>query len=547
MFATQRPLLLLLNGAFHTMDATKPRATAVAVDRLSGRFVAVGDVTEIRSLAGALTDTLDLRGRSVLPGFIDAHTHLLMLARDRAEVDLSGTRSEAEAVARVRLRAERTPPGAWIRGRHWDKSLWADAAFPRRTSLDAVAPDHPVALWHYDGHSLWVNSEALRRAGIDRNTLDPVGGTITRDAAGEPTGMLFESGATALVESNYEAPDEEAELALLRDALADLRARGITGVHNIEHAHSFRLMQRLRDAGELNPRVLFYLPRQSLPDTSQVGLRAGFGDDALRFAGIKVFADGALSSQTAAMFEPFEGQPDNRGLLTTSDAEMEVLATAAADGGIGVAVHAIGDRAVHAALDGIERTLQSRQIAAERNGRAPGPPLRFRLEHVQLASPEDIARMARLGVIASVQPFHAVADRDKAERFWGARHRRSYAYRTLHAAGIPLALGSDVPIDTFDPLRIVHAAVTRRNDQEPDRPAWLPEQALALEEALRAYTLGAAYAGGQETQQGSIAPGKLADMVVLADDLFAMPVERIAETSVVATIVGGKLVYGALE
>jgi predicted amidohydrolase YtcJ len=543
MIAPRRPVLLLLNGAFHTLEAQRPRATAVAVDRTSGRILAVGDETEIRLLAGPLTDTIDLRGRTVLPGFIDSHTHLLALAHDRAEVNLSGTRSEAEAVARVRQRAEQTPSGQWIRGRHWDKSLWPGAAFPTRASLDTAVPDHPVALWSYDGHSLWVNTAALRRAGIGRETPDPVGGNIARDGAGEPTGMLFEFGATSLVESTYEEPDAEAELALMRAVFAELRARGITGVHNIGPALSFRLVQRLRDLGELRPRVLFYLLRQSLPDASHLGLQAGFGDDALRFGGIKVFADGALSSQTAAMFEPFEGQPNNRGLLTTSDAEIEALATAAANGSIGVAIHAIGDRAVHAALDGIEGTLQSRARAT-----TPGaPPLRFRLEHVQLATPEDIGRMARLGVVASIQPFHAVADRDKAERYWGARARRAYAYRALRDAGIPLALGSDVPVDTFDPFRILHAAVTRRDDHEPDRPAWLPEQALTLAEALRAYTLGAAYAGGQEAHQGSIALGKLADFVVLGEDLFAIPAERITQTPVDATIVGGEVVYGALE
>jgi hypothetical protein len=273
-----------------------------------------------------------------------------------------------------------------------------------------------------------------------------------------------------------------------------------------------------------------------------VGLQADFGDDWLRFAGIKVFADGALSSRTAAMFEPFEGQPANTGLLTTSEVEMEALVAAAAGGGIGVAIHAIGDRAVHAALDGIERGQRSRQAAAS----AHAPP-RFRLEHIQLARPDDIARMARLGVVASVQPFHAVADRDKAERYWGARHLRAYAYRALHDAGIPLALGSDVPVDTCDPLRILHAAVTRRNDQDPDRPAWLPEQALTVGEALRAYTLGAAYAGGQEARQGSIAPGKLADFVVLAEDPFSVPAERIAGAEIAATMVGGEVVFGALE
>jgi predicted amidohydrolase YtcJ len=547
MAATRQPLLLLLHGAFYTMDADRPRATAAAIERTSGRIVAVGDDAEIRSLAGPLTDTVDLRGRTVLPGFIDAHTHLLGYAHARLQVDLGGTHSEDEAVERVRRRAAQLPPGRWILGRHWDVSLWAGGSFPTRASLDAAMPDHPVALWSYDHHALWVNSEALRRAGIGVNTTDPLGGTIARDGAGQPTGVLLEGGAMGLIESITEAPGEEMELAMLRQVLQELRARGITGVHNIEGDRSFRLMQRLHAIGELCPRVLVYLPRQFLPDAARLGLQANFGDDWLRFAGIKIFADGALGSQTAAMLDPFENQPQNRGLLTTSEPEMEALAAAAAAGGVGVAIHAIGDRAVHAALDAIERTLHSQSHTSVSDGGLPRRALRFRLEHVQLATPEDIARMGRLGVVASVQPFHAVADRDKAERYWGARFRRAYAYHSLHAAGIPLALGSDVPVDTWDPLRILHAAVTRRNDQEPHRGAWVPDQALTIAQALGAYTLGAAYAGGQEERQGSITPGKLADMVVLGEDPFTLPAERLAGAEVTATIVGGEIVHGALE
>jgi predicted amidohydrolase YtcJ len=543
---TPRPILLLLHGTIYTMDPTTPRASSLAVDRTSGRILAVGDDAEMRNLGGPLTDTLDLKGRTVLPGFIDAHTHLLSYVYDRREVDLGGAHSEDEAVARVRERAATQPAGSWVRGRHWDKNAWTTGSFPSRASLDAAVPDHPVMLRSYDGHSLWVNSAALKLAHVSRETPDPVSGAIARDADGSPTGMLFEDGAMGLVDSVADQSDEAADLAGLRDVMGELRSRGITGVHNIEHPYAFQLMQRLRDERALGPRVLFYLYKQSLPDAVQVGLRADFGDDMLRFAGIKIFADGALTSQTAAMFEPYEGQPSNRGLLTTSEPEMESLAQSAAGGHLGVAIHAIGDRAVHAALDGIEQALLSTQ--ARTSGGAIGAIRpRFRLEHVQLIRDDDIARMARLGVVASVQPYHAVADRDKAERLWGARYKRSYAYHSLHAAGIPLALGSDVPIDTCDPLRILHAAVMRRSDREPDRPSWVADQALTVAQALAAYTLGAAYAGGQEAHQGSLAPGKLADMVVLGEDPFTVPPERLTGAEIAATLIGGDLVYGALE
>ncbi len=555
----RRPILLLLNGDIHTMEAAQPRATALAVDRASGRILAVGDDAEMRSLAGPLTETLDLGGRVALPGFIDAHTHLVNFANTRLDVDLRHTRSEAEAVEIVHQRAERTPRGGWIVGQSWDKSQWTPEQFPSKASLDAAVPHHPVALASHDFHSYWVNSEALRLGKIDASTPDPLAGRIERDVNGEPTGMLYERPAMSLVTDAITPPDDDILVDELRRVLAELRARGIAGVHDIGDARSLRLMQRLHAAGALTPRVLFYAQRQTLPDAVRLGVSADFGDDYLRFAGIKIFMDGALGSQTAAMLDPYEGQPDNRGLLTTTDAEVLALATAAAAGGLGVAIHAIGDRAVRAALDGIEATIhqQNGQSGSAQtgqgtqglqSGQATGAAQRFRLEHVQLARPEDIERMARLGVIASVQPFHAVVDRHAAERHWGARHRRAYAYQTLRAAGIPLALGSDAPVDTADPLRILHAAVTRRDDQgDPAEGPWLPDQALTLTQALWGYTVGAAYAGGQEARQGSLAPGKLADVVVLAEDPFTLPPEQLAGAQVAATLVGGELVHGALE
>jgi predicted amidohydrolase YtcJ len=337
--------------------------------------------------------------------------------------------------------------------------------------------------------------------------------------------------------------DDGALLGELRAVLGELRARGITGVHNIDCDESLRLFQRLRAEGALSPRVLLYIPRQWLPNALALGLQADFGDDFLRFGGVKLFMDGALGPQTAAMLDPYEGQPGNRGLLTLDDAETQRLVTEAARGGLGVAIHAIGDRAVKTALDGIEASLAS----AARGESTPLPARRLRLEHVQLAREEDVARMARLGVIASVQPFHAVVDRDMAERHWGPRHHRAYAYQTLRASGVRLALGSDIPMDTCDPLRILHAAVARKDDATPDRPAWTPRQALTLSQALWGYTVGAAYAGGQEARQGSIAPGLLADLVVLDDDPFAVPPERIAGAEIAATFVGGAMVHGTLE
>lgn len=539
----RRPLLLLLNGAIHTMNPDQPHARALAIDRTSGRILAVGDDADIRSLAGPLTETLDLRGRTVVPGFIDAHTHLVHFARARLDVELRGAADEDEAVARVAERAARTPTGTWIRGRGWDANLWPGQRFPTRASLDAVIPDHPVSLSDHSYHSMWVNSAALRLAGITSQTPQPAEGRIGHDADGEPDGMLYEDGAMARIFDVMQEYSDDALLGELRLILRDMRSRGLTGVHNIEDALSLRLLQRLHASGELTPRVLLYIPRHALPDAVRLGLRAGFGDDTLRFAGVKLFMDGALGPHTAAMLDPYEGEPGNRGLLNLSDEDTARLAREATSGGIGVAIHAIGDRAVRTALDGIEQTLRANDTATQAGHAAP----RFRLEHVQLAAESDIQRMARLGVIASVQPFHAVVDRDAAERFWGKRHKRAYAYQTMRASGVALALGSDVPVDTCDPLRILHAAIQRRDDQTPDRSPWLPEQALTLTQALWGYTVGAAYAGGQEAHQGSLDVGKLADLVVLTEDPFTTPPEKLAGAQVAATLVGGNLVHGELD
>ncbi|HEX9037548.1 MAG TPA: amidohydrolase [Ktedonobacterales bacterium] len=538
MVSGRRPVLLLLNGVIHTMEASQPTVSALAVDRGSGRILAAGDNATIRALAGPLTDTLDLGGRVALPGFIDAHTHLLGTAQARLEVELRETRSEDEAVALVKERVAITPEGAWIIGHSWDKNQWTPERFPTKASLDATSPRHPVALLSHDYHSMWVNSEALRRAGIDAATPDPDSGRIERDADGHPTGMLYESGAMELMDAVIVPPDDDILAAELRHVMAELRARGVTGVHNIEDARALRLSQRLRAEGEPGPRMLLYIPRQALPDALRLGLESGFGDDFLRFAGVKIFMDGALGSQTAAMLDPYEGRAGEaaRGLLTTSEPEIERAVRDAAIGGVGMAIHAIGDRAVKTALDGIEAGLRAGSLHMKR----------IRLEHVQLARTEDIARMARFGVVASVQPFHAVVDRYTAERYWGNRHRRAYAYETMRKAGVRLALGSDTPVDTADPLRILHAAINRQNDRVSNGP-WLPDQALAMRDALYAYTAGAAFAGGQEELQGTLAPGKLADLVVLAEDPFALPPDRIAGAEVAATLIGGELVHGALE
>jgi predicted amidohydrolase YtcJ len=330
---------------------------------------------------------------------------------------------------------------------------------------------------------------------------------------------------------------------LVLQALQGLLRAGITSIHDIEGRDALLLFQQLRDEGLLPVRVQMILPRQQLPELKELGLRTGFGDDMLRIGGIKIFADGTLGSQTAAMLEGFEGNSANRGILAIPEKTLMETVSDAAELGMSIAIHAIGDRAVHVALNSIER---ARQRLHDANQQQTATRLRYRVEHAQLVAPGDLERMRRLGVVASVQPFHAVADRDLAERYWGQRYRRAYAYRQMQDMGIPLALGSDAPVETYDPLRILYAAVQRNDTTTPDRGPWLPEQALQITRALWAYTLGAAYAGGEEHEKGSLTPGKLGDAIILREDVLALSPETLRENSVQATIVGGRIVYGEI-
>ncbi|MBA2682181.1 MAG: amidohydrolase family protein, partial [Ktedonobacteraceae bacterium] len=315
-----------------------------------------------------------------------------------------------------------------------------------------------------------------------------------------------------------------------------------TTIHDIEGDLSLNIFRQLRDENKLEMRVQMIMPRQKLPQLRTLNITNG-ENDLLRIAGIKIFADGTLGSQTAAMLTSFEGSPGNRGILTLPEQEMKETVQAAASMGLNIAIHAIGDRAAHVALNSIEYAQQT--LTAASNPSTPPANLRYRIEHVQLITPEDLERMRRLGVVASIQPFHAVADRDIAERYWGKRARRAYAYRTMREMGIPIALGSDAPVETFDPLRILYAATVRR-DPATQRPPWLPDQALPIVDALWGYTLGAAYAGSEEHLKGSLTVGKLGDAVVLRENIIDTPQEKMPENGVQATILGGNVVYGTI-
>ncbi|HIQ05962.1 MAG TPA: amidohydrolase, partial [Anaerolineae bacterium] len=517
--------LILHNGKIYTMDPARPWAQAIAI--AGGKFVAVGDETAVEGWKGSRTTVLDLEGRTAIPGLTDSHVHFASYALSRQQVALDGITSLEEALQKVAERVCQTPDDEWVVGRGWDRNLWPGATFPDRTALDRVAPHHPVALRSKDGHTLWVNSLALAQAGITASTADPPGGEIARDPqTGEPTGILKEH-AIALV-TDLLPPTSPARLeAALQEAIAEVHRLGLTGIHDCEGREAFWAFQHLAQEGKLGLRVCMMLPVKNLDAAVALGLQTGFGNAWIRIGSVKMFADGALGSRTAAMLAPYEDQPDNVGIVVTPLEEMRELVRRASEAGLSTAIHAIGDRANRMVLD----------VLAER--RRAGDRLRHRIEHAQLLAPADIPRLARLGVIASMQPIHATADMDMVERHWGQRGKGAYAFRTLLDEGTHLAFGSDAPVETIDPLRGIHAAVTRQRADGTPPDGWYPQQRLSVAKAVHAYTLGAAYASGEEQEKGSITSGKWADLIVLSRDIFTIEPAGILETKVVSTIVNG--------
>ena len=525
--------IVLYNGHIYTMDPRQPKAQAVALR--GSRIAALGTDEEVRPLLASSGSSVDLAGRTVLPGFIDSHVHFVLFALNLQRIDLTGAASKAEALERVKARAQATPPGDWILGGGWDRNLWEETVCPTKEDLDAVVPRHPVALDSKDVHTMWLNSLALQQAGITSETPDPPGGEIVRDAEGQPTGVLRET-AQALFNQLKVRPSPSTYRAAVREGIWQAHRVGVTGFHDCEDETAFITFQELAEAGELECRVLVHLAVENLDAAIQLGLRTGFGNDRLRIGGLKIFVDGSLGSRSACMLEPFTSDPENWGILITDRPTLENLVCRASAAGIASTIHAIGDAANREALDVLE--VARRQEFDRR--------LRHRIEHAQLVNVADISRFAQLDVIASMQPQHTTADIDLVETYWsGERIAGAYAWRKLLNTGARLTFGSDCPVEVMDPLAGIHAAITRRRaDGYPGPDGWRSEECLTVEEAVRGFTIGAAYASGEENLKGSLTPGKLADLVVLSRDIFAVPPMEIVETRVEATIFDGQVVYG---
>ncbi len=527
--------LVLKGGLVLTVDPAHPRAQAVAIR--AGKIVAVGSDAEIgRYVREGVTEVLELEGRLVVPGFNDAHTHIFSVGAALEKVDLAGVAGLEEFARRVGERVKTLQPGEWVIGRGWDQGLLPGGQWPTREVLDRVAPDHPVLLSRVDSHSLLVNSIVLRASGITRDTPDPEGGEIVRDADGEPTGVLKEN-AMGLVHQPEQSPEEQRRdnLRHLRAALAEARRLGVTSITYFNDG--LAEFEELAAAGELTLRVDVGLPLTDQPDqlAHYRELRARWRDDPLiRIGALKGFIDGTLGSSTAAMLEPYSDNPESRGTLVMSAEELAAQVAAADRDSFQVAIHAIGDRGVRLALDAIE-------AAREANGARDS---RHRVEHIQVLDPQDLPRFAALGAVASMQPTHCISDKRYAgERIGAERCRLAYPWHSVLASGARLAFGTDCPIEPLDPLLGLYAAVTRKRYEGEEGPGWVPEQKLTMEQALEAYTLGAAYAEFQEQAKGSITPGKYADLAVLSQNLLETPEPELLATRVVATIFDGKLVY----
>ncbi|MGA2991199.1 MAG: amidohydrolase [Candidatus Korobacteraceae bacterium] len=543
------PGLVLLNGKIwtgqphssHGNNATPAFAEAVSV--ANGRFVAAGSNQQIKASAGRNTRVIDLRGCMAMPGFIDSHVHFIFGSLQISQVDLKNAPDEAEFTRRIAHKARALGPGKWILGGSWDETNWPGAKPPTHWMIDPVTAENPVCVQRSDGHQVLANSLALKLAGITKHTPDPPAGVIVRDSStGEPTGILKDT-AVAAVERMVPRPSREEFEATFRAGLAGAARCGVTSVHDMylgrywspngSMADQIELLRRAEAEGWLSCRFYVLAPLEDCRQSEQAEVRNASGSGYLRLGAVKGFADGSTGSRTAWMHEDFTDQPGYFGLSRYSRADMESMVRNADAAGLQIAVHAIGDRANTEMLDVFEKV-----------GGAGGAARRFRIEHAQHVRPREFARFARLEVVASMQPYHAADDgRWLQDRIGLERCRTSFAWRSMLDAGVPLAFGTDWPIAPLDPLLGIWAAVTRQTLDGKHPGGWIPEQRLTLEEALRAYTQGGAYAEFQENNKGEIAAGKLADMVVLSADLFGIPANQIRDERVILTIVGGKVVY----
>ncbi len=529
--------LIITNAKIWTVDASQPLAQAVAV--LKDRIVAVGSNAEVGLLRGPNTKIIDAAGKLLLPGFNDAHVHFVSGGEQLDNVQLNDVTNPQEFARRIAERAKITPKGEWVTGGNWDETKWNPPDIPTKEMIDALTPNTPVFVSRYDGHMGLANSLALRLAGITAQTPDPPGGTIVHDAQGNPTGALKDA-AQDYMEKVIPPLSHDRRVKVVKRALAYAASVGVTSVqHMVASYADIAVYSELLQRGELTTRIYAAPLITQVDDQAKLGIGHAFGGPYLRIGALKAFADGSLGSGTAYFYEPFLNQGTNRGLLSDEMHPISLMRDrymTADAAGLQICTHAIGDEAISTILDLYADVIKAHGEADRR----------FRIEHAQHMAAKDFDRFAQLHVIASVQPYQAIDDGRFAEGYIGHdRASRTHAYRTFLDHGVRLAFGTDWEVAPLDPVLGLYAAVTRATLDGKNPNGWFPEQKLTVAEAVEAYTMGSAYAEFQEKEKGSITPGKLADMVLLSDDIFTIAPAKIRDVKVLKTIVGGKLVWDA--
>jgi predicted amidohydrolase YtcJ len=524
------PATILIEGRISTSDVRRPWADAVAIR--DEKIVAVGSREELQTYRGEKTHVVDAGDGLVVPGLIDSHIHLIDGGLRLAAVQLRDANSKEEFVRRIGDYAKKVESGAWIDGGDWDHTLW-DGELPSRDWIDAVTPNNPVWINRLDGHMALANTAAIRAAKIGDDVKDVPGGEIVRDAAGRPTG-IFKDNAMSMIDRAQPDATLQRKLDATVAAMDFLAARGVTAVHHLGSWPQVDVFRVAEQRGLLKTRIYACTPLEQWERLAKEVNERGRGNDWLRIGGLKGYVDGSLGSHTAAFLDPFSDKPGDRGLLVNTEEDLEKWTMGADRAGLQVVVHAIGDRAIRTQLDIYERV-----------SKVNGPhDRRFRIEHSQHIHPQDLPRFAKLDVIASMQPYHAIDDGRWADGVIGAKRcETTYAFRSLLDAGARLAFGSDWYVAPPTPMEGIYAAVTRRTIDGKNPDGWVPQQKIKVDEALKAYTIDAAYAGYSESKLGSIEPGKLADLVVLGRNLFNTPPNELEKVPIRLTIVGGKIVY----
>ena len=526
--------LALINGVIYTGDSAKPRVEAIACR--GEQIVATGTTAEIRKLIDSKTRVIDLHGGFAMPGFNDAHLHLGSAAQAKLTVNLEGAKSLAEFQKRIRERVATSKPGDWITGRGWDHTLWNPANFPTRKDLDAISTEHPMLFTHISGHVAVANSKALELAGITAATANPPGGEIEHDAQGQPDGMLKEGSAYGLVSRKIPGDTAEQRRKGIGLALAEAAKYGVTSMQDNSSWQDFQAYGELKKNGKLTARITEWLPFDlPLERLQQMRTEGGTSDPWLKTGALKGFMDGALGTGTAALLAPYSDDAKTSGIIESHPDDLNKMSIERDKAGFQIAFHAIGDRGNRVALDAFAAVVAANGARDRRD----------RIEHAQIVAPEDFARFASLKVIASMQPSHQTTDMRWAEKRLGAeRIKGAYAWKTMLDHGVKLAFGTDWPVEVINPMRGIHACVTRQLPDGTPLGGWQPQEKISMDECIRAYTVGAAYAEFEEGKKGQLVPGQFADVIVLSGDVTKIPAGEILGVKVLNTIVGGRVVYG---